>query len=442
MNSHNIGIIGTGYVGLVTGVCFAKLGHNVICSDVVEEKIEKLKRGESTIYEPGLEELLAETTGNGNLYFTKSNKEVVDKSDFIFICILTPEKSDGSADLSYVYNACQEIAQSMTEPKSIIIKSTLPATAVDSIRQKIRENTDIDFELLANPEFLAQGTAVRDSLEPMRVIIGADDETAAKRLRDLYTNITDDKVVLTNIPTAMLTKYASNTYLATKISFMNSIAAICEKVGADVESVAKGMGYDARIGARFLHAGIGYGGSCFPKDTKALYKMAKEIGYDFKLMDEVIKINENQRQVVVEKLRRLLGNLKGKNIAFFGLAFKPGTDDLREAPARYIMRELIKEGCSVVGYDPVITNLVTNGPNNSWEDLKDIKIYNKVCDAAKDADAIVVATEYKDFKDRLDFSKLAQRVRTKVIIDGRNVLPYEEAVKHGFIYSSIGREDV
>jgi UDPglucose 6-dehydrogenase len=438
--SANIGIIGTGYVGLVTGVCFAELGHNVICSDVVEEKIKKLNKGESPIYEPGLEEILAKTLKNGKISFTLDNKEVADKSDFIFICVPTPDEPDGSANLTFVYKACEEIAKNLTEPKYIIIKSTLPVTSVDSIRRKINENTDIGFELLSNPEFLAQGTAVKDSLNPDRVVIGADNKEAAQKLRELYANVSDENVVLTNIASAIMTKYASNAFLATKISYINAIANLCEKVGADVEKVAEGMRFDERIGNKFLFPGIGYGGSCFPKDTKALYKMANEVGYDFILMEDVIKINESQRVVAVKKLKKIFGDLKGKNVAVLGLAFKPKTDDLREAPSRYIIRELIKNECSVAGYDPVVKNLVTSDPNNNnWEDIKDIKIYDNAYEAAKGADALVIATEYDEFKKDLDFYKLANLVRTKVIVDGRNILPVEELKKHGFKYCSIGR---
>lgn len=424
----NIGIIGTGYVGLVTGACFAKIGHNVICSDIDEEKINKLKKGGCTIYETGLPQIIKESVERGNLTFTTDNKEMVDKSEFIFICVGTPEHDDGGADLSYIFSSCEDIARNMTENKYIIIKSTVPVTALDSIRKTILNNTDIDFKLLSNPEFLAQGAAVEDFLNPERIIIGADNKEDAQQLAKLYDAI-NAPIVIQNIPSAMITKYAANAFLAMKISFINAIANVCEKVGADVENVAEGLGYDKRIGKLFLRAGIGYGGSCFPKDTKALYHMAEEVGYEFNLMKDVIEINSNQRQLVVNKLTKQLGNLKGKQVTVLGLAFKPNTDDLREAPSVYLIDDLMKKGCLIKVFDPVIEKL--NGFNG-------LDISKDVYKAAKDADAIVVVTDFPELLD-IDYSKIAHLVKNKVIVDGRNILSASDLRTLGFNYSSIGR---
>lgn len=430
MNSERIGIIGTGYVGLVTGACFSKLGHRVICSDIDEKKIEKLKTGYCPIHEKGLPEILKESLNKGLIDFTSDNKKLAGESDFIFICVGTPEHDEGHADLTHVFESCRQIAGFMKEPKYIIIKSTVPVTAVDKIRKTISDNTKVDFKLLSNPEFLAQGSAVDDFLKPERVIIGADDKESADRLAGLYNGL-NAPIVKTDIPSAMLTKYAANAFLAMKISFINAMANICEKTGGNIEKIAEGLGYDRRIGNLFLKAGIGYGGSCFPKDTKALYHMAKELGYDFGLMKEVIEINKNQRKLVMDKLKEKLGDLKGKLIAVFGLAFKPMTDDLREAPSLYIIDDLLKSGCSVNAYDPVVKEL--NGFNG-------VKISDDAYQTADNADAVVVVTDHPQLKE-LDFTKIASKVNSKVVVDGRNILPAEILKELGFNYSSIGRGD-
>ena len=430
MKQKEIGIIGIGYVGLVTGACLAKLGHKVICADIDKEKVEKLKTGYCPIHEEGLPEILKEAINNGNLDFTSENKELVDKSSVIFVCVGTPENDDGSADLSYVYDSCIETAKNMEDEKIIVIKSTVPVTSLKLIEGKIRQNTDTDFSFASNPEFLAQGSAVNDFMNPARVVIGADDDKTKKELEDIYESM-NAQVVLTNVASAVMIKYASNTFLATKISFINTIANFCEKVGADIEEVANGMGYDKRIGSLFLRAGIGYGGSCFPKDTKALYHQSKEVGCDLNLIKEVINVNEAQRQVVIEKLKKHLGDLKDKKIAVLGLAFKPKTDDLREAPSVYIINDLMKEGSKISAYDPVIKSV--SGLNGL--DIKD-DVYKSV----EGADALLVVTDYPEFKD-LDIKKIASLVNNKIIVDGRNIMPKEELKSNGFSYSSIGRND-
>ena len=418
-------MIGTGYVGLVTGACFAHLGHDVICVDTDKEKIKNLQDGQCPIYEEGLKELIANSE---HLKFSTDLEESVKKSEIIFVCVGTPERDDGSADLTYVFDVCKSIAPHLKDGQTVAIKSTTSVTAVPDTRALL-DKSGAKYHLVSNPEFLAQGTAVKNFLEPDRVVIGSDDDNGFRKVAALYENI-DAPIVQTNIESAMIIKYASNAFLATKVSFINSIAALCEKVGANVSDVAEGMGHDKRIGSRFLRAGVGYGGSCFPKDTKALVKIGEENGLNLDILKAVDSINVNQRQVVLDKLKSHLNTFEGKNICLLGLAFKPGTDDLREAPAVYLAKELLDSNSNLQVFDPIVKKL--DGIDDSRLVFKE-EAYR----AAQDADAIVLVTEHPEFAD-LDFARIKELARGNVIIDGRNFLDSKLLKSYGFKYEGIG----
>jgi len=417
-------VIGTGYVGLVSGACFEHLGHAVICVDNDAQKVDKLKSGYCPIYEEGLEELLQKAT---HLTFATDLKEAQEKSEIIFICVGTPEKEDGNADLSFVFEVCRQIGEHLKENQTIVIKSTLPITAVPEIRQLL-DKSGVTYNLVSNPEFLAQGTAVKDFLQPDRVVIGSDNEAGFNQVAALYEKI-EAPVIRTDIASAIMIKYASNTFLATKISFINSIARLCEKAGANVKDVAAGMGYDKRIGNRFLNAGIGYGGSCFAKDTKALLKTAEKFGLSLDLLQAVEAVNVTQRQIVVEKLKHHLGKLEGKQICLLGLAFKPGTDDLRDAPALYLAGDLLNFNSRLKAYDPIVKHV------KGFDGLLEVK--EEPYEAVKNADAIVFVTEHPQFT-KLDFDKIKTLVKGNIIIDARNFLDADEIKSLGFIYEGIG----
>lgn len=431
-----LAIVGTGYVGLVTGTCLADTGNNVICVDIDKEKVEKLKKNVMPIYEPDLDTFFERNVSEGRLSFTTDLKEAVDNSDIIFLALPTPPGEDGSADLSYILSVAEQLGKIITGYKIIINKSTVPVGTAEKVREAISKNSSAEFDVVSNPEFLREGLAVDDFMKPDRIVIGTRSARARKILEELYAPFVrqGNPIIFMDERSSELTKYAANSYLATRITFMNEIANICEKIGADVDMVRIGMGNDSRIGKRFLFPGIGYGGSCFPKDVKALHKSAKEIGYDFSILDSVMSINENQKTIIIPKIRNFFkNNLKGKKIAVWGLAFKPDTDDIREAPSLYIIRELLDAGVAVTAYDPEAMENV----KKSFGDK--ISFAENHYEALKDADALIIATEWSVFRTP-DFEKVKKMMKSKVIFDGRNLYDLNHMKELGFYYSSIGRK--
>jgi len=428
----NIAVVGVGYVGLVTGVCLADLGNRVACVDINEEKIENLNRGEMPIYEPGLEDLVERNVRSGRLSFTTSYAEGLEDAEFVFIAVGTPEGVDGEADLRYVRMAAQSIADHMDHSMVIVNKATVPVGTGDWVADLIRQyrNGDIDFSVVSNPEFLREGSAISDFLQPDRVVLGSLNREAAEKVAQLYLPLRTT-IMITDLRTAEMIKYASNAFLATRISFINEIANICEALGADVKEVATGMGYDARIGHGYLDAGVGYGGSCFPKDVKALTYMAEIKGRHPQLLRAVMDINDDQRRQVVRKLDQALDGLRGKTVGLLGLAFKPNTDDMREAPAGYIARMLASAGATVRGYDPVAKEVAERM-------LPKVAFSDNAYDCAEGCDALVVVTEWNEFKN-LDLARIRDLMSGNVIIDGRNIYEPEDLTALGFYYRGIGR---
>lgn len=431
-----IAVIGTGYVGLVTGTCFAETGNDVICVDIDEAKVEKMRNGEVPIYEPHLDVLFERNIKQGRLSFTTQIEEAVKEAEIIFLALPTPPGEDGSADLSYILGVADVLGKIIENYKVIIDKSTVPVGTAEKVTAAIAKNATVDFAVVSNPEFLREGFAVDDFLKPDRVVIGTSDERARKILEHLYKPYVrqGNPILFMDEKSAELTKYAANSFLATKITFMNEIANFCEKVGADVDKVRIGIGSDQRIGNRFLFPGIGYGGSCFPKDVQALAKSGVEHGYHFGILESVMSINEKQKTIIVPKIKNYFNNdLKGKKIALWGLAFKPDTDDIREAPALYIIEELLAAGAEITAFDPeAMTNVKTLLGNK-------IKFALSKDEAVEGADALVIATEWQIFRSP-DFKKLASQMNKKVIFDGRNLYDLEELKESGFYYSSIGRD--
>ncbi|PHD54924.1 UDP-glucose 6-dehydrogenase [Bacillus toyonensis] len=409
-----IAILGTGYVGLSTGVCLSEIGHNVICIDTDEQKIKNLNQGISPIYEPGLESLLTQNAASGKLLFTTSHREALNSAEIIIIAVGTPQMEDGRANLTYLEQAVKDIAANMVRSAVIVLKSTVPVGTTKIIKKFMMDicNENVTFEMVSNPEFLRQGAAIMDTLKPDRIIIGSENEEVAKKIQEMYLPL-NAPFLLTSIQSAEMIKYASNAFLATKISFINEIANLCEVVGADVQEVAKGMGKDNRIGEAFLQPGIGYGGSCFPKDVKALIHTAKLHGIPFSLLKETVAINDFQQELLVVKAINRLGDLKGKKITMLGLAFKPETDDMREAPSIKIARSLVKLGAEVVAYDPVAIDNAKNILGGT------IKFASSVLKAVVDADAIFIVTEWDEFR-RLDLERLMKIMRQPLVFDGRN----------------------
>jgi len=428
----NITVIGVGYVGLITGVCLADLGNRVVCLDINEEKIEKLKQGVMPIYETGLEELVERNVKAGRLVFTTSYAEGMRDAEFVFIAVGTPEGVDGEADLRYVRMVARSIADEMEHPLIIVNKSTVPVGTGDWVSDIIREhrNGNVDFSVVSNPEFLREGSAISDFLNPDRVVLGSLDEEAAEKVAQLYLPLRTT-IMITDLRTAEMIKYASNAFLATRISFINEIANICEALGADVKEVATGMGYDKRIGHYFLDAGVGYGGSCFPKDVKALSFMADDKGRHPQLLHAVMEINDDQRQMVVRKLEKALGDLQDKTIGLLGLAFKPNTDDMRKAPSIDIARLLMESGAAVRAYDPVAME-------NAVKVMPDVKFANGAYELAEGCDAMVVVTEWNEFKN-LDMVRIRGLMKQSVIIDGRNIYEPQVMKELGFYYRGVGR---
>ena len=434
----NITVIGTGYVGLVGGTCFAESGNNVLCVDNNQEKLDMLKAGNMPIYEPGLEVLFDRNIKEGRLKFTDSLEEAVNFAEIIFLALPTPPMEDGSADLQYVLNVASQIGPLMKEYKVIVNKSTVPVGTADLVTEAVSKNANAAFDVVSNPEFLREGAAVEDFMKPERVVIGSRSERARKAMEKLYKPfvMSGNPIIFMDERSSELTKYAANSFLATKISFMNEIALLCEKVGADVDMVRKGIGSDSRIGKRFLFAGAGYGGSCFPKDVSALYKTALLYDYRFNILKAVMEVNENQKELLVEKIISFYGNdLTGLTFGVWGLAFKPNTDDIREAPALVIIDQLTKLGAKVKGFDPEAMEQV-----RKYTDLK-LELVENQYKALEGADALIIITEWNEFRNP-DFEKIKSLLKSPVIFDGRNIFELEQMEALNYYYNSIGRKTI
>lgn len=438
-----IAIVGTGYVGLVTGTCLAEVGFDVTCVDIDERKIQTLRTGKATIYEPGIDDLLERNISKDRLHFTTSLAEVLDDVTVIFSAVGTPPDEDGSADLQYVLNVAREVGRNMHEYKLVVTKSTVPVGTADKVRKAIQEelelrNADIDFDVASNPEFLKEGDAIVDFMRPDRIVVGTDSEKAQKLMAAIYKSFIQNghPVIFTDIASAEMTKYAANAMLATRISFMNDLANLCEKVGADINMIRKGIGSDTRIGSKFLNAGTGYGGSCFPKDVKALIKTADQNGYSLEILKAVERVNDKQKSVLFEKLHRYYdGNLAGKTVTLLGLAFKPNTDDMREAPSLVLIDKLTQANCRIKAYDPVAMEECYRRVGNKVEYCDDIYA------ALTDSDALLLVTEWSEFR-AIDMQKLKRLMRSAVILDGRNQYDPAEMRQLGIHYECIGRNSL
>ena len=434
----NIAVIGTGYVGLVTGTCLAETGNSVICVDIDEDKVEKLKNGVIPIYEPHLDNFFQRNISQKRLSFTTSLKEGIKDAQFIFLALPTPPGEDGSADLSYILGVAENLGKILDDYKVIIDKSTVPVGTAAKVSAAIKKNTKVDFDVVSNPEFLREGYAVEDFMKPDRVVVGTSSEKAKNLMEELYKPFVrqGNPIIFMDEKSAELTKYAANSFLATKITFMNEIANYCEIIGADVDKVRKGIGTDSRIGKRFLFPGIGYGGSCFPKDVKALNKSGTDENFQFKIINAVMDVNEIQKLILVQKVKSYFGNdLRGKNFALWGLAFKPETDDIREAPSLDIINELTLAGANIVSYDPEAM------PNVKKLIGDKIKYANSSLEALKNVDALLIATEWAAFRNP-DFNEMNLLMKNPIIFDGRNLYSIESMAKRNFYYQSIGRQVV
>lgn len=435
----NIAIVGTGYVGLVSGTCFAEMGVNVTCVDIDENKIKKLLNGEIPIYEPGLEDMVKKNLAAGRLHFTTNLTSIIDDVEIVFSAVGTPPDEDGSADLQYVLNVAKTFGQNIKKYTLLVTKSTVPVGTAAKVKQAVKEELakrgeDIPFDVASNPEFLKEGAAVKDFMTPDRVVVGTDSDRAKTLMKRLYKPfmLSGERMIFTDIPSAEMIKYAANAMLATRISFMNDIANLCEIMGADVNMVRKGISSDTRIGKKFLYPGCGYGGSCLPKDVKALIKTAEKNGYSMRVLKAVEEVNEIQKSILFEKLNKhYKGNLKGKTIAMWGLAFKPETDDMREAPSLVLIEKFLKAGCTIKVYDPIAMD-------ECKRRMGDEVIYCKdMYDAAVDADALLLVTEWKEFR-MPSWSVLGKLMKEKLVVDGRNIYDAEELAEKGFKYYKIG----
>ncbi len=434
----NIAVVGTGYVGLVTGTCFAETGNHVICVDIDKEKVQKMKDGIVPIYEPHLDMLFERNIRQGRLIFTTDLKEAVDQAQIIFLALPTPPGEDGSADLRYVLGVADELGKIIKDYKVIVDKSTVPVGTAEKVHAALAKNLDEShFDVVSNPEFLREGFAVDDFLKPDRVVVGTSSARAEKVMEDLYKPFVrqGNPIIFMDERSAELTKYAANAFLATKITFMNEIANFCERVGADVDKVRIGMGSDSRIGKRFLFPGIGYGGSCFPKDVQALAKSGGDVGYEFQIIKSVMEVNERQKTSIMPKIEAHFGDLKGKHFAMWGLAFKPDTDDIREAPALYIIDALLAAGATVSAFDPEGAENVKKLKGDS------IKFAKDEYEALKGADALIIATEWSLFRTP-DFQRMSELLKEKTIFDGRNLYDLDEMQRLGYHYVSVGRQTV
>ena len=432
----NISVVGTGYVGLVTGTCFAEFGLHVTCVDKESSKIKKLNNGEMPIYEPGLEELVRKNMREGRLEFTTNLSEAIHGALVVFIAVGTPSKKDGTADLSYVDEVAREIAQNMDGYKVVVTKSTVPVGTGERIRKIIEreQKTPCNFDIVSNPEFLREGSAINDFMRPDRVVIGANSDQAAAIMKDLYKPLylLETPFVITNVETSEMIKYASNAFLATKVSFINEIADLCELTGADVHLVARGMGLDGRIGPKFLHPGPGYGGSCFPKDTRAITHIAREHDYELEIVEAVIRVNENRKEKMTAKIvDHMGGKIEGTTIGFLGLAFKPNTDDMRESPSLKIIENMQKMGAKIRAYDPAAME-------EAAKYLKGVEYFTDPYDVAEGCDALVFITEWPQFRN-LDLDKLKQQLKSPVVVDLRNIYDSAKMKEMGFHYTSVGR---
>ena len=430
-----IAVIGTGYVGLVTGTCFAETGNDVCCVDIDAKKVESLKNSHITIYEPGLEKLFLRNLKEERLKFTTNLEEGIREAQIIFLALPTPPGEDGSADLKYVLGVADQLGRLLKDYKVIVDKSTVPVGTAEKVHAAIAKNAKVEFDVVSNPEFLREGVAVDDFMKPDRVVIGASADRARKVMGDLYAPFVrqGNPIVYMDERSAELTKYAANAFLATKITFMNEIALLCERLGADVDMVRRGIGSDERIGKRFLFPGIGYGGSCFPKDVQALVKSSEEVNYEFKILNAVMDVNERQKLHLLPKISNYFnGNLKGRHFALWGLAFKPNTDDIREAPALYMIDALLKEGATLNVFDPEAMNNVRSviGDKVSYAESQ--------YDALEGADALIIATEWNEFRTP-NFLKIVTSLKNKVIFDGRNLFDIAAIRELGFYYESVGR---
>lgn len=430
-----ISVIGTGYVGLVTGTCLAETGNEVLCIDINEKKVKQMQNGQVPIYEPHLDVIFERNIKAKRLTFSTSLEEGVNHGEIIFLALPTPEDEDGSADLSYVLGAAKDIGKLLKEYRIIVDKSTVPVGTADRVAKVISGETTVDFDVVSNPEFLREGFAVDDFLKPERIVIGSSSQKATELMQKLYKPFvrSGNPIIVMDERSAELTKYAANSFLATKITFMNEIANFCERVGADVDKVRVGIGTDSRIGKRFLFPGIGYGGSCFPKDVKALYKSGKDAGYTFDILQSVIRVNDLQKKILLPRIDAYFkGNLKNKTIAIWGLAFKPETDDIREAPSLYVIDELLAKGAKVQAFDP-------EAMENVRKKLGDtITFGTNMYDVLDYADALIICTEWSIFRTP-DFEKMKKKLKNHVIFDGRNLYDTQEIKDEGFYYSSIGR---
>ena len=433
-----ISVIGTGYVGLVTGTCLAESGNIVTCVDIDQEKVQKMRNGQIPIYEPGLEVLFERNIKEDRLFFTTELEEGIEGAEIIFLALPTPPGEDGSADLQYVLDVAGKLGPILKDYTIIVNKSTVPIGTSKRVTDKIAEKATVEFDVISNPEFLKEGFAVDDFMKPDRIVVGTRSEKAIKKMKLLYKPFVrqGNPILFMDEPSAEMTKYAANALLATKITFMNEISNICDRVGANVDSVRRGIGTDPRIGRQFLYAGIGYGGSCFPKDVLALSKIAKDKDYNFKIIDAVMNVNEHQKTILIPKILEYFNNdLKGKKIAMWGLAFKPNTDDIREAPALYMIDALVKEGAEVHAYDPEAMDNVKKVIGDK------ISYGSSQYDVLQDADALVIVTEWQAFRNP-NFGKVALNLKNKMIFDGRNLYEHEEMKEIGFEYVSIGRNAV
>lgn len=434
----NITIVGTGYVGLVTGTTLAELGNTVYCVDIDAQKVETMKKGIVPIYEPGLEEMFLRNIQAQRLFFTTELKDALEKSEVIYLALPTPPGEDGSADLSYVLSVADQIGTLLTEYKVIVNKSTVPVGTADLVREAISEKTPLEFDVVSNPEFLREGFAVEDSMNPARVIVGSESERAKEIMGKIYQPFTNIgiPIIFMDEKSSELTKYAANSFLAVKITFMNEIANYCEKVGADVDKVRLGMGSDDRIGHRFLFPGIGYGGSCFPKDVKALIRSGKQENFDFQILEATENVNQAQKIILVSEIEKYFGgNLQGKKIALWGLAFKANTDDVREASSLDNIKILLEKGAKITAYDSIAEENVKRILGDK------ISYASEMYAALEDADCLLIATEWSEFKNP-NFQLMAKKMKNKAIFDGRNMFPLEQVEESGFYYKSIGRKTI
>lgn len=437
-----IAVVGTGYVGLVSGTCFADSGNDVTCVDIDKEKVEKMRQGEVPIYEPGLNRVFDRAIRENRLKFTTDLEEAFKDAEIVFLCLPTPPGADGQADLSFVLGVADELGDLFNkygEYKVVVNKSTVPVGTADKVREKISSKTDVDFDVVSNPEFLREGAAVEDFMKPERVIIGTSSEKAGEIMTALYEPFvrSGNPIIVMDERSSELTKYAANSMLATKITFMNEIANVCEKVGADVDNVRRGIGTDSRIGKRFLFAGIGYGGSCFPKDVQAIHHTSNELGYDFKILGSVMDVNETQKTSIIPKMKEYYnGDLKGKKVGIWGLSFKPETDDVREAPSLYITETLANEGVKMKVYDPeAMDTFKAATSDNVIDNMEFMADRDSVL---KDIDALIICTEWNEFR-RPDLDDFSKHMKAPVIFDGRNLYDLKRAKEAGLTYFSVGR---